>query len=140
MGHPSSVDGPVPLCYDEKQLSGRSDGCGCEMKQIRSKSNQDRKQLRAGLAGVFCAFLLCAALLSAFFLAAEAGHRDCTDARCPVCSVLQQCEAAVRKLGSGAAVPVLSAILVLFVLTALLYSAEALSVSTPVSRRVRLND
>ena len=86
-----------------------------------------------GLAILFVMFF------SAFYIAAEA-HHHCTGENCPVCVRIQQCEKQIRQLGSGAAVQAVVAVIAAFFVLPQQVCNVSLSVPTPVSQKVRMNN
>ncbi|MCR5278544.1 MAG: hypothetical protein K6E19_03800 [Lachnospiraceae bacterium] len=72
------------------------------------------------------------------YIASEAGH-DCRGENCPVCECMQRCRATLERAGIKAPV-----FLVEFMPAELLFEGAVfeheLFVSTPVSRKIRLND
>ena len=97
---------------------------------------------RTGHIGKAAALFLAAVLLltlvfSAFLLAVEADH-ECSGEDCSVCALLQLCETLLRRLeGSVAA---LAAVSLLFCVLSLCVPVSSPAPSTPVSRKVRLNN
>ncbi len=83
--------------------------------------------------------LLLFVLLSVFFIAHEADH-ECTGEDCPVCALIQISENNLRQLGSGApaAAAVISCIVFVMMLQSL--TDTGIVISTPVSRKIRLNN
>lgn len=94
------------------------------------------KRTAAGTLGLL---LLLVMLLSAFFIAAEAGH-DCTGEDCPICACVQQCENTLHRIGDGNALLSAVVIPVIFALISAFLFASEPSLETLVSRKVRLNN
>lgn len=88
---------------------------------------------------LLCLFLLLAFLLSALFLAAEAGHR-CSGEDCPICICMQLAERVLRQIGGA----VLGAALLLFLLPSVRRRCRIPETDrtpmTLVSQKVRLDD
>ena len=79
-------------------------------------------------------------LISASCLIAEADH-DCTGEDCPVCACLLRFENVLRRLGAGAdARTAILQLSVRFAVLLLLLTSGVFKPSTPVLRKVRLND
>ncbi len=83
--------------------------------------------------------LLVIALFSAYFIAAEADH-DCCGEDCPICSMVQQCERALRETGDGMAAAAVSILPVLIFLFYTNLLTEVQPCATPVSLKIRLNN
>lgn len=77
-------------------------------------------------------------LFSFFYIASETGHH-CSGADCPVCADIQQCENVLQ--GAGRAVTAVSAtVFIVLVKILICIPADAPVRSTPVSRKVRMNN
>ncbi|MBE5902291.1 MAG: hypothetical protein E7280_10355 [Lachnospiraceae bacterium] len=87
--------------------------------------------------GIMVFMMLAVVMLSVFFLAAEMGH-DCTGEDCPICASMQQCKSVLESWDGGEAV--LSLVLLSIVTVSMKLPVYTLVQSTPVSRKVRLNN
>ncbi len=89
--------------------------------------------------GIMAIMMLLVVLFSAFYLAAESGH-DCSGEDCPICEIIQSCENTLQHMGSG--LPYTLSVILPFVtlLCSIILTAALLSRSTPVSRKIRLNN
>ncbi len=102
--------------------------------------NSTEKNSNKRLAAAFLAMaVLFFVLFSVFFIAHEADH-DCSGDGCPVCALIQMCEDNIRQLGSGTAASAAVSVLVFLTLAMPVFTAFAINVSTPVSRKIRLNN
>lgn len=99
----------------------------------------DKKSIYRKVAALVGLFMVLTLLLSAAFIAKEAGH-DCSGEDCPVCAVIAQCENTIRRIGSGL-IPVIAAVAVMLTVLQLpvLYTSMA-QAFTPVSQKVRMNN
>lgn len=90
------------------------------------------------MAALMLLVLLLFLLTSVFFIAHEADH-DCTGEDCPVCALIQIAESNLRQLGTGA--PAAAALIscVFFLLMLQSFADSGIVISTPVSRKTRLN-
>ena len=79
------------------------------------------------------------AFASAAFIAMETEH-DCEGEACHVCECIELCEAILQRVGT--ALPIVTASLVLFVVSIFLGLPEVgvFCLRTPVSQKIRLNN
>ena len=84
--------------------------------------------------------LMVLSLLCAFFFIAFEAHHECEGEECPICACLEECVRTVRSLGDS--LPILSALVVIYVATVLVSLAESgeLIFFTPILSKVRMND
>ncbi len=77
--------------------------------------------------------------ISTYFIAYEADH-ECTGEDCPVCALIQMSENSLRQLGSGA--PSAAAVSSLFILILVMQicTSDSITLPTPVSEKIRLNN
>ncbi len=101
-----------------------------------SSEKNSNKRLTAALLAMVMLFFV---LFSVFFIAHEADH-ECSGEGCPVCALIQMCEDNIRQLGSGTAVSAAESVLVFLTLAMPVFTAFAINVSTPVSKKIRLNN
>ena len=83
--------------------------------------------------------ILVVMLFSSCYIVLEADH-DCCGACCPVCAVMQQCAANLEQLGAGQVIIIALAAVCCLFCHAIKYVCSAVSVETPITRKVRLND
>ena len=81
--------------------------------------------------------MLVIVLISAAYITAEADH-DCCGDDCPICECIRQCENTLRGLG-GRPSAQSAAVAPIIILTAV-FIVAAVSKSTLVSKKVRLNN
>ena len=102
----------------------------------KSKNFNSIKKTLATLIGMM---ILLTILASSYFLAHEAAHK-CDDEDCPVCECIHICEEALKRLSNA------SEVFVALMMFGVILSAdneinEPLLISTtPVNRKIRLND
>lgn len=79
-------------------------------------------------------------LLCAFIFIAFEAHHECEGEQCPICACLEECVRTVRGLGDS--LPILSALVVIYVATVMVSLAESEEIifNTPVLFKVRMND
>ena len=95
-------------------------------------------QVSAGIMIIMMVFVM---MLSAFFIAAETGHRcHCEDDNCPVCACLQLCEKTLNQMGAGLSLLAAAVIPVSFFLFTVLFLPSLVLRETLVSRKIRIND
>ena len=105
-----------------------------------SESNA-KNRIRQISAGIMIIMVALVMTLSAFFIAAETGHRcHCTDDDCPVCACLQQCERTLNQISTGLSVLAAAIIPASFFLFAVLFLQALVLRETLVSRKIRIND
>lgn len=78
-------------------------------------------------------------MLSVFFIAHEADH-DCTGEDCPVCALIQMCEDSLRHLVNGAPAAAAAVLCISLILVMQFCMNDGIIISTPVSRKTRLNN
>ena len=105
------------------------------------RQHDNRKpECRMRIIAVFMVFaLLLFLLLSSYFIAYEADH-DCSGENCPVCALLQISENNLRQLGGGAPVTASAFSLILLIMVMQIMIDSGIIISTPVSRKTRLNN
>jgi len=90
------------------------------------------------------AILMTLALLFVMFFSniyiAHDGDHDCDGEDCPVCALLQASANNLRQMGSGSITAPASTLLVFVVLVMLRSIIFDVAISTPVSRKIRLNN
>ena len=94
-------------------------------------------QSRRFASGIMACVMLLVVMLSVFFLTVEVGH-DCAGEDCPICAAMQQCKSVLESCGGGEAI--LSLVLLSVVIISMNLPVYMLVLSTPVSRKVRLNN
>ena len=88
----------------------------------------------AAVAAVMFVFVL----FSVYYIASETGHH-CSGADCPICADIRHCETVLQ--GTGRAVMAISvAVFAVLVRNLICIPADAPVPSTPVSRKVRMNN
>lgn len=106
---------------------------------MSEKSMSRTKSIYAKLAALTGLVVVLTVLLSAAFIAKEAGH-DCAGHDCPVCASIAQCENTIRRIGSGLLPVIAVAVALVCALQIHLLIPSAAPALTPVSRKVRLNN
>ena len=108
---------------------------------MSSALNRKRKYADAGrVAAIFLIFaVILFMLISTYFIAYEADH-ECTGDDCPVCALLHMSENNLRQLGSGAPAAAAVSSLLFFAFAMHVLSGDGIVLSTPVSRKTRLNN
>lgn len=101
----------------------------------KSKTDTIRKSMAIFLIVAVLMFLL----LSLHLIAHEAYH-ECAGDDCPICALIQISTNGLRELSSGAPVTAAIAAIVFFSLMVQTCASENSAVSTPVSRKTRLNN
>ena len=96
----------------------------------------DYRRKASGITGLMMLFFV---LLLTLFTDLEAGH-DCSGEDCPVCAALQQCEDIRRELGKGCGGQSISVCRVFFLSVPVMCQFPILAFSSPVGRKVRLNN
>lgn len=119
-----------------RRLATAAKLAGCSMYKI-SSFFLNRKH-RAITAIIVAAFVVSIMLLSVFFVATEQ-HHDCTGDDCPVCAVLQMCEASLQQTGDGGVSFIVMALLLLAAISFVSYAGVEVVPITPVSAKVRMN-
>ena len=105
-----------------------------------SESNA-KKRIRQISAGIMIIMVVLFMALSAFFIAAEAGHCcHCKDDDCPVCACLQLCERTLNQMGAGLSLLAAAILPASFFLFAVLLLPAFVLRETLVSRKIRIND
>ena len=97
--------------------------------------NTTGRKIKAILA---CVLLITISLVSLFYIETEINH-NCTGEDCPICVSIQQAEQIVRTIGSGA-LSITGLVIICAVYAVLLYIGVLCAVSTPVSKKVRMNN
>ena len=101
-----------------------------------SKTFNSIKKIVSILIGMMMLLMI---LTSAYFLAHEAMHK-CDDEDCPVCECIHICEEALKRLSNA------SEVFVALMMFGVILSADneiyepLLMITTPVNRKIRLND
>ena len=108
------------------------------MKPALPREHKSSESMKAA-AIVMIAAVLLFLLVSTFFIAYEADH-ECTGEDCPVCALIQIVENNLRQLGSGAPVAAAVSSLILLSLVLQIRPEYSITISTPVSRKTRLNN
>ena len=85
-------------------------------------------------------FVVFFALCTALFMAVEAGHRDCHDEHCAICTIIHQCENTLRQQSGDVNGNLFVIIPVVFFAVLFFVSSGDITVKTPISQKVRLND
>ena len=104
------------------------------MFNINSKRNN---RITAYMMAFFVVFF---ALCTALFMAIEAGHRDCHDEHCAVCTIIHQCENSLRQQSGDVNGNMFVIMPVVFFAVLFFVSSGDITVKTPISQKVRLND
>ena len=108
---------------------------------MRSPLNRRHKTSDSGK--ITAIFLILVVLLflfvSTYFIAYEADH-ECTGEDCPVCALIQMSENSLRQLGSGAPAATAASSLFVLILVMQICTSDSITLSTPVSRKTRLNN
>ena len=98
-----------------------------------------KKQNNISTVAVVIITMVFIGVLSAFFIAHEAGHKcHCED--CPICSFVHHCDNAIRELGNGIALSVIFVIPVLFIGASVFPDSFDIIRETPITKKIRLND
>lgn len=107
------------------------------------KSIINRKSNTATIRESMAIFLIIAVMmflvLSLHLIAHEAYH-ECGGDDCPICALIQISSNGLRELSSGAPVTAAIAEIVFFSLMMQTCASESSAISTPVSRKTRLNN
>lgn len=102
-----------------------------------------RKYKAADAGKITSIFLILVLLLflfvSTYFIAYEADH-ECTGEDCPVCALIQMSENSLRQLGSGASAAAAVSSLFILILVMQTCTGDSITLPTPVSRKIRLNN
>ena len=107
--------------------------------------HQGEKPMRFGSdsrrisAGIMAVMILVIVLASFTFLMHEADHH-CTGEDCVICCILEQCRNTVKKIGTGAAITVLFAVVSFTVCRLSAECGGFMIPHTPVSGKIRLNN
>ena len=104
------------------------------------KTDNNIKILKRINAGVLAVMMLAVLMLSSLFIAIEANHHcNCHDDDCPICESIHQCLNILHGFGNKLTA---STVIIPFmaVLTVFLSPVCDILFSTPVSRKVRLNN
>ena len=104
------------------------------MFDINSKRNN---RITAYMMAFFVVFF---ALCTALFMAIEAGHRDCHDEHCAICTIIHQCENSLRQQSGDVNGNIFVIVHVIFFAVLFFVSSGDITVKTPISQKVRLND
>ncbi|MCR5634733.1 MAG: hypothetical protein K6F90_05430 [Lachnospiraceae bacterium] len=104
------------------------------MFDINSRSNN---RITAYMMAFFVVFF---ALCTALFMAIEAGHRDCHDEHCAICTIIHQCENTLRQQSGDVNGNMFVILPVVFFAVLFFVSSGDITVKTPISQKVRLND
>lgn len=105
------------------------------MNYAKSRKTSGIRFLSGVMALVIVAFLL----LSIIFIVHEADH-DCSGGDCPVCALIMQCENNLRTVGTGDTAEAVSSVTSILIAVILMPLAAVAVVSTPISRKIRLNN
>ena len=104
----------------------------------KGMSDYRNRKIRV-LAGIMGTMVLFVVLFSYFYPALEAAH-DCCGDECQVCACIRECESTLRTLGDSA-VAILFVILICVVSTQFFFSTAVYFVqTTPVTKKIRLNN
>ncbi len=106
---------------------------------IRQHADQNISRRKRITAVFMLLVVLAFLLLSTFFIAHEADH-ECSGEDCPVCALIQISENNLRQLGSGSPAAAAAVSLVLIILVMQINTDTGIIISTPVSRKTRLNN
>ena len=101
-------------------------------------TDNNTKIVKRIYAGILAIMMLAVLMLSSLFIAIEANHH-CDHDDCPICESIHQCLNILHGFGNKTTV---SSVVIPFVavLTLFLTPVCDLRLSTPVSKKVRLND
>ena len=99
------------------------------------KNNGIKKAMAVFVILVVLIFLL----FSAYFVAYEADH-ECSGEDCPVCALLHISEDSLRQLGCGVSSLPAAGMLIFLIMVMRLCTDSCNIISTPVSRKTRLNN
>ena len=99
--------------------------------------NGFNKRITAYVLAFFVVFF---ALCTSLFMAVEAGHHDCHDEHCSVCTIIHQCENSLRQQSGDVNGNIFVIIPVVFFAVLFFASSGDITVKTPISQKVRLND
>ncbi len=86
-----------------------------------------------------CALLLILFIFSGYYVAAESMH-ECHEEECPVCAVLQVCEAVLNTIGSALPIPLLASTIYIIYALAEKLSASVIPERSLVEEKIRMND
>ncbi len=103
---------------------------------MRSAVKAKRKRIAAC---VIALVMVAAVLFAALFVVVEADH-DCVGEGCAVCACIQACVQSFRSFGAGRPSPAVAALCFWLLLLSAFFLLPTVSLQTPVSRRVRLNN
>ena len=101
--------------------------------------NAVRTKRKRAAAGVVALVMIAAVLFAALFIAVEADH-DCVGEGCAVCACIQACVQSFRSFGAGRPSSAVAALCFWLLLLSAFFLLPTVSLQTPVSRRVRLNN
>lgn len=105
-----------------------------EVFNIKSRINN---RIIAYLLAFFVVFF---ALFTSLFTAVEAGHRDCHEEHCVVCTIIHQCENTLRQQSGDVNGNVFTFISAVLFASIFFISSGDQVYCTPISLKVRLND
>lgn len=97
----------------------------------------NRNNWKKTTASIVASTMLVLVLLSALFIVIETEHH-CTGEECPICSCILQCENSLHYWDNGGALQ--AALFIPVILSCIYLPVYTLVLSTPVSRKVRLNN
>jgi len=86
-----------------------------------------------------CALLLILFIFSGYYIAAENGH-ECHEEECPVCALLEVCEAVLSNIGSALPMLGLTSIVYIIYARAEKLISEAIPERSPVEEKIRMNN
>ena len=99
--------------------------------------NGFNKRITAYVLAFFVVFF---ALCTSLFMAVEAGHHDCHDEHCSVCTIIHQCENSLRQQAGDVNDSVFILLPAVLFAVSFIFSENNLIFETPISKKVRLND
>lgn len=105
---------------------------------LRHQNNHNTENRRRFAALFMALVVLLFLLLSTYFIAHMACH-ECSGDDCPICAFIQMSEDNLRQLGSGAPAATAAVSLVLLIMVLQIHFEYSIIISTPVSRKTRLN-
>ena len=91
------------------------------------------------IAVLLCVLIVSIILLSTIFVVSEADH-ECSDDCCPICVLINQCNAVLRSAGEGAAALTIAALLVLVISELSIATSKNTFLTTLITQNVRMNN
>ncbi|MCR4588923.1 MAG: hypothetical protein K5682_10985 [Lachnospiraceae bacterium] len=103
-------------------------------------NKQRNTYLQKMTAWIITMMMLIFLVVSSFYIAAESEHHCHGEADCPICACIQQCQQILHHMSDGMTLQIAVTLPTLIFLFTVPVTAPDWLCSTPISRKVRLNN